>query len=53
MQYQKTRFEDYMRFLAKAFVELDGYAWFKVLRWLKKIYRLPVTTSKIQAVVLS
>ena len=40
-------------FLAKTFVELDGYAWFKILRLLKKVYRLPVTTFKILAVVLS
>lgn len=40
-------------FFQKAFVELDGYAWFKILRWLKNIYRLPVTTFKILAVVLS
>lgn len=40
-------------FLAKAFDQLDGYAWFKILRWLKNIYRLPVTTFKILAVVLS
>lgn len=48
---KRTLYEIY--FLAKAFVELDDYAWFKILRWLKNIYRLPVTTFKILAVVLS